>query len=194
MPRRKRQFIAGEYYHIYNRGTNKCRIFLSDENYRFLLKRVKDAVAKFNIAVIAYCLMPNHYHFLLRQNSDLSISDFMQFIFNSYSKAFNAVYNRSGTLFEGPFQNVHVDKESYLIHLCRYIHRNPIDGEKPLVSNLMDWTYSNYPEWLELRNGTLVDKVFILERFQDKSAYQEFVLDYEPPIKIKNEMKKYLFD
>jgi len=194
MPHRKTKFIAGEYYHVYNRGTNKNRIFLSDENYLFLLKRVKEAVAKFNIAVIAYCLMPNHYHFLLRQNSDLSISDFMQFIFNSYSKAFNVVYNRSGTLFEGPFQRIHIDKEAYLLHLCRYIHRNPIDAEKPLVSNLLDWPYSNYPEWLEMRNGSLIDKTFIQERFANTTAYQEFVLDYEPPIKVKNEMKRYLFD
>jgi REP element-mobilizing transposase RayT len=194
MPRRKRQFIAGEYYHIYNRGTNKNLIFLSDENYRFLLKRVKDAVVKFNITVIAYCLMPNHYHFLLRQNSDLSISDFMQFIFNSYPKAFNVVNNRSGTLFEGPFHDIHIDKEAYLIHLCRYIHRNPIDGKKPLVSNLLEWPYSNYPEWVQQRNGSLIDKTFIQERFDTTIAYQEFVLDYEPSGKLKNELKRYFLD
>ncbi len=103
MAKRKTQFQKNHFYHIFNRGANKQPIFLSDANYEFLLKRVKKYAKRDNISVIAYCLMPNHYHFLLRQDSDVPISDWMQSIFYSYSKAFNVMHGRAGTLFEGPF-------------------------------------------------------------------------------------------
>ena len=95
------QFEKGCYYHIYNRGANRETIFREDANYLFLLKRLSEQVMKKKISVVAYCLMPNHYHFLLRQDSNAAISELIQAIFNSYSKAFNKKYNRSGTLFEG---------------------------------------------------------------------------------------------
>ncbi|KAA3657939.1 MAG: transposase, partial [Calditrichaeota bacterium] len=87
--KRRVQFVQGNYYHVYNRGANRDKIFREDENYLFLLKRLGKFALKFNISVIAYCLIPNHYHFLLRQNSEKSINDFMQRTFNSYTKAFN---------------------------------------------------------------------------------------------------------
>ena len=128
MARRKTEFCKDNYYHIYNRGSCRQLVFQSNENYLFLLKRFGEALAGKSIEVIAYCLMPNHYHFLLRQDKEHTISDLMQKTFNSYSKAFNKMYNRSGTLFEGPFKSIHVDKDNYLIHLCRYIHRNPLEA------------------------------------------------------------------
>ncbi|MCA9732121.1 MAG: transposase [Deferribacteres bacterium] len=117
--KRKVQFVQGNYYHVFNRGANRENIFREDENYLFLLKRLGKLSCEFNISIIAYCLMPNHCHFLLRQNSEKSIIDFMQRTFNSYTKAFNRKYRRSGTLFEGPFKAIHVDEESYLVYLCR---------------------------------------------------------------------------
>ena len=134
MGRRKTLFLLGHFYHVYNRGVNKKNIFRCRENYLFLLRRLKECAAKFHITLIAYCLMPNHYHFLLRQDTDVSISDFIQAVYNSYAKAFNRMYNRSGTLFEGPFKSILVDSDEYLAHLCRYIHRNPIDVAR--LSNL----------------------------------------------------------
>ena len=94
--------------------------------------------------------MPNHYHFLLRQTGDYSVSEFMQSIFNAYTKAFNKMYKRTGTLFEGPFKAIEVLKEDHLLHLCRYIHRNPL--EAGLVKNISDWPYSNYTEWTRKKN------------------------------------------
>jgi len=194
MPPRKTQFRKDHYYHIYNRGTNKENIFRKDDNYRFLLKQVKKYTLRDLISVIAYCLMPNHYHFLLRQNSDILISKCIQAIFNSYTKAFNKMFSRSGTLFEGRFKSVLIDTDEYLVHLCRYIHRNPIDTLHPLVNNLTDWKYSNYLEWIGRRNGELVDKKLIRTYFPDEIKYQEFVLEYTPSKSYNKLLEQYLFD
>jgi len=194
MPYRRTEFKKGYYYHIYNRGVNGQKIFREADNYRFLLQRVREIFARDCIVPIAYCLMPNHYHFLLRQDSDIPISKSIHSVFNSYSKAFNLRYNRSGTLFEDRFKSILVDKEEYLIHLCRYIHCNPVGGKKPLVLNLEQWTYSNYPEWIEVRNGELVDREFIRTYFPTREDYKEFVFDYHPSERLMEELGVYFFD
>jgi len=77
MPRRKNKFTIGHYYHVYNRGANREHIFFNEENYLYLLKLVKKYCQKYQVAIIAYCLMPNHYHFLLRQDGETSIAHFI---------------------------------------------------------------------------------------------------------------------
>ncbi|HEV8537766.1 MAG TPA: transposase, partial [Bacteroidota bacterium] len=111
MARRKIVFAQDQYYHIYNRGCNREDIFRTPENYLYLLRLLGECRDNCPVAIIAYCLMPNHYHFLLRQESDTPLSILIQAIFNAYTKAFNKRYRRSGTLFEGPFEAIHVDKE-----------------------------------------------------------------------------------
>ena len=91
-------------------------------------------VNEWHVTVIAYCLIPNHYHICTPSRWGASLSNFLQALFNSYTKAFNKMYNRSGTLFEGWFRAIPILKEEYLIHLCRYIHRNPLEAH--LVANL----------------------------------------------------------
>jgi len=178
MARRKVKFLAEHYYHVYNRGTNRELIFREPENYRFLLSRVKNYSSRFNITVIAYCFMPNHYHFLLRQEGMESISAFVQRTINSYTKAFNKAYQRTGTLFEGPFKSLHIERDSHLIYLCRYIHRNPL--EAGLVTNLDNWPYSNYLEWVGRRCGTLYDAKFVQTHFVNSDEHEQFVLEYIP--------------
>lgn len=157
-----------------------------------MIRRMKKYSIKFHISVVAYCLMPNHYHFLLRQDGLFSLSTFMQAVFNSYTKAFNKAYNRTGTLFEGPFKAVHVDRDSYLLHLCRYIHRNPLDAG--LVKQLDDWPYSNYLEWVGLRDGTLFDQEFINEQFNSPQEYMHFVREYKPTKEIEKTLRLYMLD
>ncbi len=145
-----------------------------------------------DVGVIAYCLMPNHYHFLLRQDGQASAGKTVQFIFNGYSKAFNEMFERTGTLFEGPFKAALVNEEEYLLHLCRYIHRNPLDAQ--LVDKIESWEYSNYREWIGLREDALVDRLFIRERFPSAGQYTRFVSEYTPPDKMDDEMRIYCFD
>ncbi len=176
MPRRKVVFTQGHYYHIYNRGVDRRSIFREDENYKFVLQRLKKYAAEFGIAMIAYCLMPNHYHFLVRQDGEIPARELIQRVFNSYSKAFNRRFGRSGTLFEGRFKAIHVDKEEYLLHLCRYIHANPVkDGFVVLPE---EWQFSNYLEWIGERDGTLVDREFVAEYYPDPAVYAAEVRDY----------------
>ena len=191
MARRNVPFLPNRYYHIYNRGAHRIDIFRSDADYGFLLKLVKEQALKCNISVIAYCLMRNHYHFLVRQNGEDKINKFMQAIFNVYSKAFNSKYGLSGTLFEGPFRAIHVDKNEHLLHLCRYIHRNPMEAE--IVIAPEQWHYSNYLEFIGKRDGTLVDREFVKENFGSPEEYREFVMDYVPPEKTQKELRHYLF-
>jgi REP element-mobilizing transposase RayT len=192
MARRNIQFTQGEYYHIYNRGCNRAKIFHSDENYQFLLRKLRKYFISTEVSVIAFCLMPNHYHFLLRQDGDKSVGGMVQTIFNGYSKAFNQRYNRSGTLFEGPFKAILIEKFSHLIHLCRYIHRNPLDVG--LVTNIEKWQYSNYPEWIGLRDDILVDREFIKENYPSSKDYETFVMEYVSPKRIDKDLQKYYFD
>ena len=183
MARRKVAFVKGGHYHIYNRGANRQPIFRDDENYRFLLGRVKEAAVEQQVSVLTYCLMPNHFHFVLRQDGEHPLSGFVQSVFNSYTKAFNKRYQRSGTLFEGPYRARAVTTEEYLLHLCRYVHRNPL--EAGLVVRLSDWPYSNYPEWVDERPGALVDHAFVRSRFPTPEAYAHFVLEYTPPDRLE---------
>jgi len=192
MARREVTFLPGQYYHVYNRGVNHQDIFRNGDNYRFLLGRVKKYILPNHLAMIAYCLMPNHYHFLLRQDGEIPISTFIQAVFNSYTKAFNHAFVRTGTLFEGPFRAIAIEKYEYLLHLCRYIHRNPL--EAGLVNHPVGWQYSNYLEWVGKRAGTLVDMDFVNENYPNPEEYEEFVIDYEPPEKIKSPLKVLMFD
>ncbi len=164
---------AGHYYHVYNRGCNRGRLFVNDENYLFLLRQAKLFLADYSLSVIAFCLMPNHYHFLIRPEEVNSLSRYIQRLFNSYTQAFNKQQNRSGTLFEGRFKSILVDTDEYVIHLCRYIHLNPIRAG--LVTEPRLWKYSNYLEWVGRRDGILLDREFVNQYFTTPADYEDFV-------------------
>ncbi len=173
MGRRATEFVNGEYYHIYNRGCSALRICFGGRNYDLLYERIERYADRFGIQIVASCLMPNHYHLLLRPDGESSISTFAQRTFNSYVKALNRSIARTGTLFEGPFKSRHVADEEYLVHLMRYIHRNPLEGG--LVSRIEEWPYSNYLECAGLRRTRVFDGGFILERFGGFRGYRRYV-------------------
>ena len=191
MARRTVLFLPGHYYHIYNRGAHKADIFRDDRDYALLLKLFKEKSKDFDISVIAYCLMSNHYHFLFRQNGDATISQLMQAVFNIYSKAFNRKHGVSGTLFEGSFKAVLVKRNEHLLHLCRYIHRNPLEAGMVVVPE--QWHYSNFLEFIGERHGELVDREFVQENFGTPEAYRSFVMDYTPAEKVEKELRHYLY-
>ncbi|MBM3152515.1 MAG: transposase [Chloroflexi bacterium] len=192
MPQRGNVFAPGQYYHIYNRGAGKADIFFNPGNYEYLLRLVKRDMQPCSISVIAYCLMSNHYHFLLRQDGETPVSKFINMLFNAYVQAVNQQQNRSGTLFEGRYRMAIVDEWGQLIHLCRYIHYNPVKAG--MVKSPQEWPYSNYAEWIGLRDGALKDDDFIHDHFSSADDYINFVMEYGNEVEENRKMGKYLFD
>lgn len=191
MPKRDIEFAKGEYYHIYNRGAGRHNLFIEDDNYQYVLRQTKKYIFTLNLTVIAYCLMPNHYHLLIRQDGETPASELPKRVFGGYSRAVNKRYGWSGTLFEDRYKAKMVTTNTYLCQLCRYIHGNPVkDG---LVRNIEDWPYSNYLEWIGQREGSLVDRQFVTELFGNIQRYKEFVLDYLDSRQLKTELT-YLID
>ena len=173
MPHRGDVFAKDHYDCVFNRGACKDLLFFNAGNYEYLLQLAKRYHKKFNITLIAYCLMPNHYHFLLRQDSNEPLSKFINVLFNAYVQSVNQQQNRKGTLFEGRFRHVWIDRDEYLIHLCRFIHRNPVKAG--LVSRPENWPYSNYLDWIGKRNGTFIDRTLIKAYFTSAEEYHQFV-------------------
>src|SRR3989338_8589941 len=150
---RKTPFVDGEYYHVFNRGVDKRKIFLNPRDYErflFLLGACNDKVPLLNstyfykglnsleelfknkernklVEVLSFCLMPNHFHLLLRQRDKGGISKFLQKISTGYTMYSNNKNKRTGSLFQGPFKAKHIDDDEYLETAIRYIHLNPLE-------------------------------------------------------------------
>ena len=173
----------GKYYHIYNRGANKQKIFYSDENYFYCLHLLEKYRIQYAVSVIAYCLMPNHCHLLLRQNAGGSISRYVQTTFNAYTQALNKVAGRSGTLFQGRAKSIEITTDEYAIRLCRYIHYNPVASK--LAVNASEWNYSDYNEWItdgkpSIKNSNALKVDFTLRDgyFNSGDGYKKFSEEY----------------
>ena len=197
--------VEGEVYHIYNRGVEKRLIFLDDNDYwRFMTLLIllqgdtttdqigravfsvkhrmfdkavfRGVVESRSVEVIAFCLMPNHLHLILKEIRDGGISKFMQRLLNAYTKYFNAKYNRSGHLFEGKFKSAHVDSDEYLDYLSAYVHLNP-RGLKGFNGREVKYTWSSFQDFVfENRWGEFLTPDIILEKFKDGGAYEKFVV------------------
>ena len=176
MPKRL-PFVQGGYYHIYNRGAGRQAILYEERNYIYVLRLLKEVARESDVTVIAYCLIPNHYHWLLRQDGETPAGKVPARVFGSYSQAFNRAYDRTGTLFEGPYKALVVDTDDYFVNLCCYIHVNPV--HHGLVDTVDDWRYSNYLEWIEKRPGTLVDRELVRAYFATPEAYEACVRDFQ---------------
>ncbi len=180
----------GLYYHIYNRGAHQMSIFREPTNYLFVTEKLGHYARKYHLAVIAYCLMPTHYHLLVRQDGAEPAGNLPQYVFNSYTKAYNLKYSHSGTLFEGRFRAKPIQAKSHLLHLCRYIHGNPVkDG---LVIHPADWPYSNYLDWIGERSDGLADHTFIENQFDDLQEYTGFLFQYLEERKFPEEVRTFL--
>ena len=175
MPYRKGTLRAGQTYHLYNRGNNRQHIFLESENYLYFLRQLRRYLLPVVIDVIAYCLMPNHYHLLIFLKTD-DLSRPMQRFSLSYTKAINKRYARVGALFQGRFKAAIVETDPYLLHLSRYIHLNPVLAG--LVKQPENWEYSSYQEYVGVRQGSLPSPQAVLSQFPSSSDYQRFVQSY----------------
>lgn len=175
MPRRYLQFTKDSYYHIYNRGFERQSIFREECNYHYLLDLLMQVAGECEISVIAYCLLPNHYHWLLRQDGDTPVGEVPKRVFGSYSQAFNKAYKRRGTLFDQRYQAILVDSDVYLYRLCCYIHCNPV--KHGLVAQPEEWPYSNYTHWIAGPQNTS-EQQFVRDQFTNPVMYEALVHTY----------------
>lgn len=175
MPYRKVAFRAGNHYHLYNRGNNYQPIFFQRENYLFFLRQLRKYFVPDAARIVAYCLMPNHYHLLVCLETD-ALAGIMQPFSLSYTKAINRRFGRVGSLFQGRFKAIHVDRNEYLLHLSRYIHLNPVLAG--LVERPEEWEFSSYGEYVGARMGTLPVPEIVLSQFPTTDAYRAFVESY----------------
>lgn len=176
MPRRQ-ALQSGHYYHLYNRGNNRQKIFFERENYLYFLKKFRYFVAAKTVHVVAYCLMPNHYHLLIYLREE-NLSAAMHRFTMSYTNAINRRYSRCGSLFQGRFQLIHIDSDEYLLNLTRYIHLNPV--KSGLVKRPEGWEFSSYHEYVDLRQGTLPQPQYVLPQVGSAEAYRQFVAVCHP--------------
>lgn len=173
---RSMPLLTGHTYHIFNRGNRKATVFHERSDYLHFLRKLRDYLLEFPVTLIAYCLMPNHYHLLLRQNGDNGISDLMHAFGTSLSKTYNEKYRTVGSLFQGRFRDSHVGDQAYLKLVARYIHRNPVKDK--LCSRPEDWEFSNYCDAIGAREGKLCDFSSVLAGFaNDVAVYRDFVFD-----------------
>ena len=187
---------SGEYYHIFNRGVNKQIVFHDKSDYlRFLflilyfqsdltfnplgrfvkaftrtsfLDEAVDVANKRNVELIAFCILSNHFHLIVKEVDDNGIARYMQRILNSYTKYYNTKYEKSGHLFQGPYQAVHISDNRQLLYLSTYIHKNPANWSLYQWSSYRDFVGKN--KW-----GALLMPEIITEQFKGGSEYKTFI-------------------
>ncbi len=192
MPRRKTQFLADHYYHVYNRGVGRETLFPEPENYRYFIRVLLRSATRYAVTVMAYCLMPNHYHLLLKPERDDSVSQLMRSLANSYSQALNQRLHRRGPLFQGRFCAIWVDRDEYLTHVARYIHANPVVAG--LVAKAEAWPYSDYAQHVGIPDPAQGDQGLVPVWFPTGAAYRAFVEDYVIEAKEARRLERYLID
>lgn len=145
---RSEPLIDGEIYHIYNRGNRMQPLFGDQSDYGAFLQKLAERGTTAGVRAIAYCLMPNHFHFMLQQERGGSIPSLMAALATSAAKRFNTRYGTVGHLFQGSYQYKHLSSDDFLLAASRYIHLNPVKAG--LVGKPEEWPYSNFRELLSV--------------------------------------------
>lgn len=206
MPRRLVPLITGHYYHIFNRGVERRIIFTTKREYRHMLdtirfykfytpnlrlsrfldlsledrEKVKSEIlthSRLLVKIISFCLMPNHFHFLLRQEVDSGISKFLKNVSDSYTRYFNTRNDRVGPLYQGQFKSVLIESEQQLLHVSRYIHLNPYSSlVVKEIKEILEYPWSSLREYI-LGIEDICDQGLILDHFQERQKYKIFVFN-----------------
>lgn len=151
----------GKFYHVYNRGINKSDVFFEYENYEHFIRLYENHISPI-AETYAWCLMKNHFHFLVRIKEEHELQEtksphqYFSNLFNAYTKAINKKYNRHSSLFQRTFKRKLVDDETYLKKLILYIHNNPVNHG--ICDNAMDYPWSSYLTHLSQKETKLKRK------------------------------------
>ena len=208
---RKTPLVEGEYYHVFNRGVDKRTIFSDESDFQRFLKSMRE----FNVVkpigsiyensfrkskspkesdkplveFVAYCLNPNHYHFILCPVVANGIEKFIHKLNMGYAKYFNEKYKRSGVLFQGPFRSVHVRSNEQLLYLSAYVNLNYlVHGLGHGVSK------SSWEEYIGMPKVRFCDKSLVKEQLRDVKDYQKMALETVREIKEKRDARELLLE
>lgn len=210
MPNRKTPLVTGAYYHAYNRSAFGMPLFAKEREatafvkaliYYTLVKpprslsyekRYKENNTDFDtrlVSILAYCVMPNHFHLLLKQEVEEGISTYMRRLTLSFVRFYNLLHKQKGSLFESPFKAVLIESENQLLHVSRYIHLNPSTAR--LVNDPIKYPYSSLP--IYVHGGEQKPLVFDdILKGKKRSHYEQFVydnLEYQQSLQlIKNQL------
>ncbi|MEM9858001.1 MAG: transposase [Bacteroidota bacterium] len=150
------RFIPGELYHVYNRGNNQQHIFFNNSNYQFFLRKIKNELTEY-CDILTYCLMPNHYHLLIRVKDESFDTDFHPLVRkigtlqSSYTRAINIQNKSKGSLFQQKAKAKHLSGQDQAFICFHYIHQNPVKAG--LVNDLGDWEFSSYNDYVDCKSG-----------------------------------------
>ena len=206
--------VNGEMYHVFNRGVEKRTVFMDKNDYQRFLHSINEfnsTIATENVlyrnsyevqprkeepmvSVLAYTLLPNHFHLLLRQERDNGISDFMRKLGTGYTMYFNKKRERVGALFQGRFRSSLIDRSEYFQYISHYIHLNVLDVTHPgwkecsipaaqAFTSLMNYEWSSAQTYLGARtNDYILDSSLIKELFSETIEYKKEIeeLLHEP--------------
>lgn len=195
MPARNTYFAPECYYHVFNRGSEKRIIFQSPKDYTKFLLRLKENSEKYAIDILCYNLMPNHFHLLVKQQTDASVAHFMKPLQLSYAKFFNTKYARIGPLFQGRYKAKIIETDEYLLQASGYIHRQPVanlvdsgnhkDSRNLIHARLLSCPYSSYHAYIKGKSDGIAKPEWILQYFSQTNpqlSYQSFVEEFVPDI------------
>ncbi|MBI4098101.1 MAG: transposase [Candidatus Levybacteria bacterium] len=177
MPRGPRFAFQNAFYHVFNRGLNKQDIFLSDQDYKFFLGKLRGLKQKYDHSIYALCLMPNHFHISI-QTRKTPISKIMSSLTTSYSMYFNRKYQHFGPVFQNRFKSILIENDSYFLELSRYIYLNPVKAG--LVQDPALYKYTSLREALGKEPLHFLDQDILRligETEKSRKKYQEFVYD-----------------
>lgn len=218
---RKVVLANDQIYHVYNRGVERRNVFVDRRDYiraletlryyRFANPPIK--LSKYLILpkeqkyklitntdwselvqVITFCLMPNHFHFMVKQLKEGGISKFLSNFTNSYTKYFNTKEEREGPLFQGLFKAVRVETDEQLIHLSRYIHLNPTSSFVITNNQLENYPWSSLPEYLGTSIDSICEKKDVLSFFSSLEKYKQFLHDQISYAQQLDKIKHLAFD
>ena len=177
---RKSAFLeqTGVCCHAFNRGVNREQIFYTPHGYALFMNLIQKYLDAFSVNVLAYCLMPNHFHLILRQNKPYAVALFMHMVCMHYANALNQWLRRSGHLFGSRYKLIPVDDPIYMLQLSRYIHLNPVKAG--LADSANGWEYSSSKSYCGLSPAGRLDTTEILSQVGGAEHYREFLESRDP--------------
>lgn len=207
MPYRKIFIATGEIYHVFNRSIAHQQIFPSQRDFQRILElipfyRYKRPPLRFShfirlsqeqritfintlknnqkkqIQILAFCIMPNHLHFLLKEVENHGIATFMRNLQNSYAKYFNTKNKRTGALFQSMFKAVRIETDEQLLHITRYIHLNPVTSYIiQQINTLSDYSWSSYRDYIGSRKSDIISTEQIRGFFPSLEKFKDFTIN-----------------